>query len=130
MTEAEAVDALRKQIEDSVFDRLCLGGDKIPYSNSVPDWWAALGQKAFDEVMGKMGICDHHIEHYFITRKSKHDLVLKNHKWCLPNTQPFRSLRTAKTFIKNNVGLMNIEYFMQMPGAIKTVEIKGVFSDE
>jgi len=64
---------------------------------------------------------------YLIRKSSKFDLVYKDHKWNLPVTTPFRSLRLAKTYIKSHIGVMNVTQTIQLPGQIRSIEIKGVF---
>jgi len=64
---------------------------------------------------------------YLILKNSKFDLTYKDHKWNLPVTRPFRSLRLAKVYIKNNIGVVNVNQIIQLPGQIRSIEIKGVF---
>ena len=69
------------------------------------------------------------MDRYLVTPKSKKDLVRVRGGWKLPvGSERYRSLRRARVWIKRNVGRLNLEVMMRLPGQVRVVSISGAFT--
>ena len=69
-------------------------------------------------------------EVYLILKRSKRDLVYNSRKcvWQLPAGPDFPSLRLARTYIKKNVGRLEVDMCVHIPGVIRKIEQGGKLS--